>query len=747
MEKQASYREEQIEKRYKYIKIYSLLFFSLAILRIITVILSAIQTEDKFQRDLMKSLIILGVTTLLLYFTSHSILTHKIQGNFTKYLDIPLSIILFLAQFVMFGRIKEVENDFDRGILMVIPIIVCLNFFMFIFRSLILSIMGQILLIIFFVFDYPSKSIATAGRLSIGCSLMMIAIYIYLRENKLNYDLRQRLKKKEALYKEFMDLLKDSVVILSSRDGLIYQNPASKQGDLQVTPLSWAENYSKITQIGHKDNTLLDYVGLLIEGANLKNRPLEDLSPVGRIIRDNEQAFYENEFEILSEEQDINILNITLLVSNLFQQNNMAIIIKDITEKKKYESEIIGKKYKTIIFNSLSHEIRTPLNGIVGMIQLSKDEIQSPQALQNLSIAESNCFFLQNQLNDIIDFGQHTCNHFMLQISRFKIRDLLQQLAVIVKPLIGGLRPIEFRIELESNVPEYAHLDEQRITQILTNFLSNALKFTQTGQISLICRYKSVKKKLFLGVSDTGRGIPRENINELFEMKKLEAFSSENSSSTHLSGMGLTISQMICSNMGSKIKVRSNPFGSLFYFSTTLTFAREFKRNSRVSDGTVTPETHSVEPHSRAIPTFSSFAHITQRDYSHNLILIVDDSSTNRFVLKGMLKEFKTYIKVKEAVDGLEALNMVKQANKDGFEDILIFMDLDMPIMDGMTSIRKIRSLENLANVAIIIVTAFTTEVHQKEAEKIGIQDFFKKPVSKGKITTAVNRYLLKKYK
>ena len=739
MLEEKTYADEQRGKRYQYMKIFSLFMFTIGSIRLLSLFYLS-------EFTLLSTIIGLQITSLSIYLASYKLIKDGTKGRIYTYLDIPLSIILFISLFGIYNSVKNEKNDFERGLMTIFPILIILIFGMFIFRSIFLSIVGGGIFISFYVYVFPhvstEQAIKSGVRLLIAISFILLAIYLYLKENKCNYLLRQQLKREEARYRQFMDLQADSIVILSSSDlTLIYQNPASKRGCLSVNEDSWAEKYSKMCVIGDEERTLLQHIDVLAEGP----REYIGIEGEARNLRRKScyrESYIDNEFRInegvLGERGKL--LNITLIGSHLFEEKGtIGVIIKDITEKRKYEENVIGNKYKTKIFNSLSHELRTPLNGIVGIIQLVKDEVNNPKLLEHLSIAESNSFYLQNQLNDILDFGQLLANNMVLHLSIFDLKDLLPQLCSSALPLLKG-KSVNIVHKIGEEVPFQIHLDERRITQILTNFISNSIKYTEKGLITIFGEYKREKNILVLGVSDTGKGMTKEQINSLFEMKGEDC-----NLGSKCSGMGLTISQMICKKMGSKIKVRSDRRGSTFYFQLKNPFVEKNirRRVSIFEEGTLSPEPYS--PRVSLVPSFTSFISPERKNYSKKLIIITDDTATNRFVLRGLLKEFAYYLKIREACDGLESLEMAKSALLKGIKQVLIFMDLDMPVMDGIAATSAIRRLPQAHRVSIIIVTAFTTEGYRQQAEDAGIQDFFNKPVRRDLLRRSVYTYLLKK--
>ena len=732
-ENNVSYVLEQRRKRYKHNKDISLALICLVVLRL-TVLQFQSDYTDEVKKELTNALTITITFSIIFFFIARYYVNSPNAQHLAlyKYLDLFMSIIQVVILMNNCMQIRKVEDDYLRGMLMSLPILVLFSLETFLFRDVIFAAAIQLLyLFLFFLFlnnktpEYMLSSIIST--LIISC-FSVLGTYLFLKESKENYELRAKLLKKDLLYNQFMNSMKDSVVIYSMNDSIIFQNLASKSW---INNCNWLNLCTTIKEASDHKRTLYFYLSSMLGDKQIPS---------------DRKNYFDGEFELHSN-SDYKLFEITVIGGELFEdKGTIAVIIKNITKKRKDDEERIAEKYKHTIFNSLSHEIRTPLNGIVGILQIIKGKINDEELIEHLNIAESNSFFLQNQLNDILDYSQLLTKEFNTHIKLFSINEMFGQLYKVIQPLISR-KPIQIMQEID-NIPDFIFSDETRIIQILSNFLSNALKYTARGYIKFIGKYKSSTKTFLLGIKDTGRGMTESQVNSLFQLgsSKEKIYGSK-----QLSGMGLTISEMMAKTaFNSKIRVKSTVNkGSTFCFMVKDRALPnvppiEDRRNENIEE--TKEENVEGSPSSTStsaiIPSFSQNIGIS---YGSKLILIVDDGSTNRFVLRGMLSDFKLFIFMEDAEDGQEAVQHVDNALKRGVKDILIFMDLDMPHMDGIEATREIKSMPGSEGIVIIMVTAFASESHRNQSFLAGATDFYNKPASKEIVKKSVYTYLLNK--
>ena len=738
-----NYSEEEGRKRRDNLKYYLIFIEIISGIRVVSCALGN-RKSDLLIYLTTKKFVENTLPNMILYLILQIIIKQEKKYKFLSNFYLPLSVLAFLVLFESFLEFRFVEDQFQKGLLLLVPLIFLFLFGIFIFRKISLVIGSQLLFLIYYSHLISNNSLTKffsyLGHMSVALIIILAGIYYYLGEERINFELRRSLHNKEFLYRQFMNSMQESIIIISQEKGIIFQNESSK-GFLQITSQDYSSQFRRITR-----------------KSGIQGNLMED---VGAALRDNNYpSYYDIEFKYKGVNLELKLLNITLLKTDYFEEKKtIGLIIKDVTERVRSQEQQIGEKYTTKILGSLSHEIRTPLNGIVGMLQIAKEKIRDPEIKGHLEIVESNSFFLHSQLNDILDFGHMNAKKFKLHNAYFSIRGLFHQLTNSLKALIPP-RNVRVKVEISDKVKEKIYGDEGRISQIFSNFLSNALKYTTAGEIKLICRYRS-DINIQLGVSDTGKGMSSARTSSLFKMQLCEheefrslSFNEPSSGNSSLIGMGLTIAQMIATEMGTRICVKSvKGIGSNFFFGLA---TRMQKRPRLISeDANINPDYLYYPPYTsrNQIPQFTT----RSNNYNSNTeriipslpislpakkIIIVDDNSTNRFVLRGLLREFKEIIMFEEADNGEVAVNIVRR-ELPHMQNILVFMDLDMPVMDGFAATARIREIDTQRKVNIVIVSAFTDEKHRINAQKVGAIDFYYKPVRKDSIKKVVVRYLI----
>jgi signal transduction histidine kinase/DNA-binding response OmpR family regulator len=424
----------------------------------------------------------------------------------------------------------------------------------------------------------------------------------------------------------------------------------------------------------------------------------------------------------------------TILLSAFFALILILLLLlrqRDLTKAKK-QAEVASKAKSEFLAN-MSHEIRTPLNGVIGFTDLLMQSKLTEIQQQYMTTVSQSANSLLDIINDILDFSKIEAGKLELSIDKVDVLEIGSQVADMIK-YQAHKKELEVLLNISNQVPRYIWADEIRLRQVLINLLSNAVKFTEFGEVELkieaLSKNEGEDTVFRFSVRDTGIGIDEKNTQKVFE-----AFSQEDGSTTKRfggTGLGLTISNKLLSLMGSQLHLQSElGKGSTFYFDVT------FK---------------------------SMYGLHLEWDNLDNIqqILIVDDNSNNRVILKEMLA--LKNIATDEAKSGLEALEKIKSNKK---YDVVV-MDYHMPYMDGVETIRKIRTLlPNAVDQPIMLLYSSSDDsyinkvceelqVHQRLIKPVKINQLYgalslvtgrnqiKNPIEKNEVSNTTNSAVIK---
>ena len=382
----------------------------------------------------------------------------------------------------------------------------------------------------------------------------------------------------------------------------------------------------------------------------------------------------------------------------------------DITNLQNIEQELIkarikaeqSDRLKSAFLANMSHEIRTPLNAIVGFSQLLPAAETAEEKKLYSGIINQNSDILLQLINDILDLSKIEAGTLEYIKRPMNLGEVCRTIYAVHKERVKEGVTLVFDNEDENLFIEG---DQNRIMQVITNFLTNASKFTYAGEIRL--GFERTDKNIRVYVKDTGIGIEPEKVDHIFErFVKLNSFAQG-------TGLGLSICQMIIEKIGGEIGVTSElGKGSTFYFTIPYEEAGElgeiFKMSKTESKGDTVNRVQQIKK-----------------------ILVAEDVESNFILLKNLIGREYTLLWAK---DGVEAIEMYKQYQPD-----LILMDIKMPRMDGLEATHIIRSYSK--EVPIIALTAYAFETDKELALEMGCNDFVTKPVSKEALEKALEKF------
>ena len=388
-----------------------------------------------------------------------------------------------------------------------------------------------------------------------------------------------------------------------------------------------------------------------------------------------------------------------------------------------------ANRAKSDFLSSMSHEIRTPLNAIVGF----SEDIQSRKSTADPKIVEDEDYIMEASktlleiVGNILDINKIESNKMEITEVKYNYKETIEQLSKIDAIRIGE-KNINFKINLAPDIPYELVGDKTHIKEIVNNLLTNAIKYTDKGEIELStrCINKGNVCNLIISVRDTGRGIKAENINKLFT--KFERLDAEKNSTTEGTGLGLAITKALVDMMGGKINVQSQfGKGSLFVVQIPQKISQMTNPNQIVE----TPIKDQIKVGQQLVQEMSKVENIATK-FSGKKILIVDDNKLNIKVARRALDGFN--FEIDECYDGQECLNKVVKGN----EYDLILMDIMMPNMSGETAIAKLKEKPNF-NIPIIALTADAVVGAREKYLSEGFVDYIVKPFNKQQIKEKID--------
>ncbi len=419
----------------------------------------------------------------------------------------------------------------------------------------------------------------------------------------------------------------------------------------------------------------------------------------------------------------LNVIDISKMVET---QRKVEQLNKELTQALSRAQELARKateseRMKSEFLANMSHEIRTPMNAIIGFSDLLSQEELTPEQKEYVDIIVNSGKHLLGLINDTLDLSKIEAGKMEVECVECILEEQLTDIDSMLRPA-ALLKGLDFKILHRTELPEKIKTDPLRLRQCLTNLVNNAIKFTEKGHV-----YVEVTREIQHGetyirfdVKDTGIGIPPEKIEKIFS-----SFSQADGSTSRRfggTGLGLTITKYLVEMMGGEITVTSQPGkGSTF----SLIIPAGIKTRQQPSLG---------QKHIKEYTNPATENNINSNDLSlTGKILVAEDNVANQKLIKLLLSKMGLTVDI--VSDGKQA---VQKATSEIYN--LIFMDIQMPIMNGYEAVKKLRG-ENI-ETPIVALTANAMKRDEDKCLAVGCNDYLSKPVNKKKLTTILHKYL-----
>ncbi|MDJ1471422.1 PAS domain-containing hybrid sensor histidine kinase/response regulator [Xanthocytophaga flava] len=510
------------------------------------------------------------------------------------------------------------------------------------------------------------------------------------------------LQQSELKYRSAVDNIAEAVFQIDREGKFIFLNPAWSL----TTGFTVEESLGKLyTEFVHPDDRKLD---------------MEHFQPVNR----QECEFTKHQIRYLTKDGGYKWVEIYAQAVKSPKQRVQGVIgtITDISEQRNKEQRLIQAKEeaedialaKQNFLSMMSHEIRTPMNAVIGITHLLLQEDPRRDQIENLNILKFSADNLLVLINDILDYSKIEAGKINLEEVEFKLKDLIVSIeqSMLHK---ASEKDIDLDVFLEEGLPENVIGDPVRISQILNNLVSNAIKFTNRGLVRIEAKVNAVTEEyadIDFAVSDTGIGIPADKLEFIFE-----SFTQASSDTTRKfggTGLGLAITRRLLQMQGSDIQVTSvEGLGSKFYFTLRLKKGKAQQKRY-----------------------LSAYTTNTFSDLSHIRLLLVEDNEINLLVATKFLSQWG--IIPDYALNGVEAIEKIKTKQYH-----IVLMDLQMPEKDGYDATLEIRALEDpyFKKLPIIALTASVMSDVKSRLLEIGMNEYISKPFNPSELYGKILRF------
>jgi PAS domain S-box-containing protein len=525
------------------------------------------------------------------------------------------------------------------------------------------------------------------------------------------YILNKRLNEEARLFE---------ATITSAKDGIMITTADLDNGGPKIIYVN--NSFTDIT--GYTKEEIIGKTPRILQGHGTDRQALDKLKETlkaGKPYKGQLKNYGKNGHEYWL---DISIVPVK---NEAGQVTHFAAIERDITQtikdkeelKKQTEMAVSSSIAKSEFLANMSHELRTPMNAIIGMCEFLLDSRLDEDQRENAETLHNSSKHLLSILNNILDLSKIEAGEWEIESVPYHLETSIHQIAQLYTP-IAQQKSINLKVEHDSRLPQIIEGDLGKIQQIMKNLISNALKFTENGHITVRTRQMKSEKDTFLmlEIEDTGIGIPANKRNAIFEK-----FTQADTSVTREfggTGLGLAITQQLTYLMKGKIGVKSvEGEGSTFWCMIPLKIAAE---NAKVVN------LHDNDTKDRALKSVENLR-----------VLAVDDHPINQEFLRKLLTRLG-FKHIDIANNGLEALNHIKDKTYN-----IVLMDCQMPVLDGYQAVSLLRDHEKRNETAqhlpVIALTANAMVGDREKCLKAGMDDYLSKPIKADKLYDLIQKH------
>lgn len=499
----------------------------------------------------------------------------------------------------------------------------------------------------------------------------------------------QNLDKERILLRTLIDSVPDEIYIKDNDCRLILanKNVIKSFGMKEIKEILGKSDFDILPhKIAKKNYT--DEINILSTGESLINK--EEM-----VIYSNGKKSWKSVTKVPLRDNNDKIIGLVGINRDI---TNIKIIEENL-QKSKEEAESANQA-KTIFLSNMSHEIRTPMNVILGFSQLMlRDASITSQQKERLNNINQSGEHLLALINDILEISKIEAGHLTINSTKFNLHEFLNNIESMFK-IKTDAKQLIFKINSIEKLPKFIISDEAKLRQIFMNLISNAVKFTDKGEISVNVCIKKINNDLFLkaDVKDTGQGIAKKDMKKIFNLFE----QTEAGVKAGGTGLGLALSKKLVNILGGDISFKSAfNKGSCFTFNIKI----QESHDEEVTDQVITKKRIiGIKP--------------GQKKYK---VLIADDVLENRIFLQDMLKNIG--FNVLEADNGKDAIKKFK----DWLPDVIL-MDINMPQLNGFEAIEIIKKMKSGKNIPIIVITSYILNMEKEKIMKIGAKECLSKP-------------------